>query len=279
MKNHIYRIHEGNKDHKCKSCGKSFSLVRYLNRHIYTVHEEGNKDYKCESCGKSFTRNYLYKHIHIIHGGRKDHKCESCGKPFSQPQNLKKHIRTVHEERRDHKCNLCSKSFKSSQYLNIHINKKHEGRKNQVIKVYTKKLNPKNMKIPEKIMENDLDAESHIDKPFQISILKPDNNPRNRKSFDLTDEFSSDTMEVIDALGSKESNPEKTISYDQYQQHKDTKKSESENGEFEKVLNLNESTKNCNKENHSPKDADPKKHENFVISDQGTMYKNRNEFF
>ena len=59
-------------------------------------------------------------------------------------------------------------------------------------------------------------------------------------------------------------------------QHKDTKISESENGEFEKVLNLNESTKNCNKENHSTKDADPKKHDNFVISDQG-MYKNRAE--
>ena len=43
------------KGHKCKSCGKSFSRVDHLKRHIKTVHE-GHKDHKCESCSKSVSQ-------------------------------------------------------------------------------------------------------------------------------------------------------------------------------------------------------------------------------
>ena len=48
---HIHTIHEVRKDHKCESCGKSFSEAGNLKKHICTVHE-GHKDFKCESCGK-----------------------------------------------------------------------------------------------------------------------------------------------------------------------------------------------------------------------------------
>ena len=41
-------VHEGHNDHKCKSCGKSFSQAENLKKHIYTIHE-GRKDYKYES--------------------------------------------------------------------------------------------------------------------------------------------------------------------------------------------------------------------------------------
>ena len=45
-----------------------------------TVHE-GCKNFKCESCGKSFTQaDFLSRHIEIIHSGHKDFKCDSCGK-------------------------------------------------------------------------------------------------------------------------------------------------------------------------------------------------------
>ena len=50
-----------------------------LKKHIHTVHE-GKKDYKCESCGKSFSkRNYLDKHIctnHDRHKNHEDHKAK-----------------------------------------------------------------------------------------------------------------------------------------------------------------------------------------------------------
>ena len=60
-------------EHKCKSCGKSFSVAQNLKRHIHTFHE-GHKDYKFESCGKSFTSaQILKKHIHTIHEGHTIH--------------------------------------------------------------------------------------------------------------------------------------------------------------------------------------------------------------
>ena len=49
MKKHIYTVHEGHRDYKCESCGKSFSETGSLKNHIHTVHE-GHKDYKCECC-------------------------------------------------------------------------------------------------------------------------------------------------------------------------------------------------------------------------------------
>ena len=71
-------------------------LKEILKKHIHTVHE-GHKDHKCESCGKSFSsRQMLKKHIHAIHEGHKDYKCESCGKSFSQAGTLKKHIQGCH---------------------------------------------------------------------------------------------------------------------------------------------------------------------------------------
>ena len=66
-----------------------------LKEHIHTVHE-GHKDYKCDSCGKSFTGGqYLKMHIHNIHEGIKDHKCYSCGRSFAQAGYLNIHIYTV----------------------------------------------------------------------------------------------------------------------------------------------------------------------------------------
>ena len=67
LKNHIYTVHEGNKDHKCKSCGKSFSEAGSLKKHIHTVHEH-HKDYKCISCCKSFSQaGSLKTHIKNLH--------------------------------------------------------------------------------------------------------------------------------------------------------------------------------------------------------------------
>ena len=89
MKKHIYTVHEGHKDYKCESCGKSFAEAGSLRKHIHRIHE-GHKDHKCESCGKSFSQaGNLKIHIHTVHEGHKDYKCESCGKSFSQAGTLK----------------------------------------------------------------------------------------------------------------------------------------------------------------------------------------------
>ena len=53
----------------------------------------GQKDHKCNSCGKSYSEaGTLKKHINAVHNGQKDHKCNSCEKAFSEAGKLKKHI-------------------------------------------------------------------------------------------------------------------------------------------------------------------------------------------
>ena len=54
-------------EHKCDTCGKCFSRLDGLKRHIACVHE-GQKKYKCHLCEKSFSRSdHLTHHITQIH--------------------------------------------------------------------------------------------------------------------------------------------------------------------------------------------------------------------
>ena len=38
LKIHINAVHNGQKDHKCDTCGKLFSIIGNLSRHINSVH-------------------------------------------------------------------------------------------------------------------------------------------------------------------------------------------------------------------------------------------------
>ena len=88
-------IHNQKQKYICNICHKVF-ILKNLMSHINSVHN-GQKDHKCDSCEKSFSSSgYLKKHINSVHNGQKDHKCDSCGKVFSQAGDLKAHINAVH---------------------------------------------------------------------------------------------------------------------------------------------------------------------------------------
>ena len=75
---------------------KDIFLGRNLINHINAVHNS-QKDHKCESCGNTFSQaGHLKTHINSVHNGQKDHKCDSCGKAFSKASKLKKHVMAVH---------------------------------------------------------------------------------------------------------------------------------------------------------------------------------------
>ena len=70
-----------------------------------------NVKHVCNQCDKSFTtRNYLKKHIKIIHDGIKKWKCEYCPKAFSERNNLRRHVERLHEGNAPtEKCEYCDK--------------------------------------------------------------------------------------------------------------------------------------------------------------------------
>ena len=53
-------------------------------KNILSEHITNNFEKKCEHCGKSFSEvKNLKKHMYIAHGIHKDHKCETCDNSFS----------------------------------------------------------------------------------------------------------------------------------------------------------------------------------------------------
>ena len=131
IQNHIWKIKKEilMQNRNCETCGKSFSQVGNLKRHIEFVHN-AQKDFRCNLCDKSFSvKPKLERHINAIHNGDRDHKCATCGKSFSQEGNLKRHIETIHNQNGDKsfKCEFCEKSFSYSHHMKDHIRRIHKG--------------------------------------------------------------------------------------------------------------------------------------------------------
>jgi uncharacterized Zn-finger protein len=118
---------------KCDKCGKSFTRLTHLKRHMLT--HDDIKPLQCTKapCDKRFTRlDHLNHHILASHSESKPFHCEveECKKGFLKKEQLKKHMEAKHKSDQSTKeiCDICEKSFTSKKYLRSHM-RVHSGEK------------------------------------------------------------------------------------------------------------------------------------------------------
>ena len=109
----------------CDRCGKRFTQVGAMKRHIQHVHEGVYSQSTCPVCLLTFdTQAKMYKHKYLEHTTEEKFQCESCGKHCGNPSTLKAHMRK-HEEPQ-FKCSFCEKMLKSRDTLVAH-EREHTG--------------------------------------------------------------------------------------------------------------------------------------------------------
>ena len=120
LERHKRTVHDGIKDYVCEE-GATIGIS--MRDHIFRMHE-GDKSHLitcCNECGKTVSKGFMKKHIQIVHEGNKDlnFKCDLCEKLYSNNSKMEKHKRIVHEDKKDHTCEECGKSF--SHLVNCHL--------------------------------------------------------------------------------------------------------------------------------------------------------------
>ncbi|XP_035708074.1 zinc finger protein 26-like [Folsomia candida] len=93
---HIRGRHENQRNFCCTFCGKSFSILNSLQRHVDAIHPVSKE--KIHSCDKCEYRSHS-KHnlaMHIRRHNVKKHECYFCGKKFASFQDLVRHCGRIH---------------------------------------------------------------------------------------------------------------------------------------------------------------------------------------
>ena len=107
----------------CPDCGKQYSNMSNLNRHMQ-VHS-GNYRYTCQVCLKGFmAKHHLDDHMKKHEG--KAHVCEYCYKPFQSSSQFQKHLRE-HTGQYPFHCATCNQGFHLRAKLEAHENQ-HRGK-------------------------------------------------------------------------------------------------------------------------------------------------------
>jgi len=118
---------------KCLVCGKKFTLVRLLNRHL-KCHSDV-KRYLCTFCGKGFNDTFDLKRHTRTHTGVRPYRCNHCDKCFTQRCSLESHTLKVHgiaheyayKERRNkmYVCEECGNTTNQPETHYLHLKCHH----------------------------------------------------------------------------------------------------------------------------------------------------------
>ncbi|XP_018335317.1 zinc finger protein 2 isoform X7 [Agrilus planipennis] len=159
IKGHLASVHEQFRKHKCKICGKRFSVFSHFEEH--KNFHTGEKPFQCDACGKKFMYSrYLRSHVALMHtecsenelkcpicdqtflaaGALIEHRrrkhskfvhvCEVCGKTFRERLGLAAHAK-IHSEIKSYACSVCKRRFSRRSYLTQH-ERIHTGEKPHV---------------------------------------------------------------------------------------------------------------------------------------------------
>ncbi|KAG7481417.1 hypothetical protein MATL_G00066650 [Megalops atlanticus] len=112
----------GVKEHKCRICGREFTLLANMKRHVL-IHTN-IRAYQCHLCFKSFVQKQTLKAHMIVHSNIKPYKCKLCGKEFNRMHNLMGHMH-LHSDSKPFKCLYCPSKFTLKGNLTRHMKVKH----------------------------------------------------------------------------------------------------------------------------------------------------------
>lgn len=119
LNRHMF-VHSGIKNHSCSTCGRSFVQKSDMIRHETTHSESFNVPCTFADCVKSFkTTKSMRSHL-IIHSTERPFKCQHCAKTFKVRRLLKFH-EGLHLEIKPFNCDLCGKGFPAKPYLKSHM--------------------------------------------------------------------------------------------------------------------------------------------------------------
>ncbi|KAF7466154.1 hypothetical protein GHT09_002717 [Marmota monax] len=113
---------KGVKEHKCGICGREFTLLANMKRHVL-IHTN-IRAYQCHLCYKSFVQKQTLKAHMIVHSDVKPFKCKLCGKEFNRMHNLMGHMH-LHSDSKPFKCLYCPSKFTLKGNLTRHMKVKH----------------------------------------------------------------------------------------------------------------------------------------------------------
>lgn len=89
--------HTGELRSVCRLCGKVYSSVHVLRRHIDNIHADVKpRPFQCELCDYAASNKWHLKEHYRRHTGEQPYKCPVCEKSFSHQGTMNRHCKTIH---------------------------------------------------------------------------------------------------------------------------------------------------------------------------------------